>query len=125
MAILDRDTVINYSKIKIALELAELSCKVSFNPNGNYDECWTNLFSRYLATTMIEGTDGQTLSAKDRQCIINKLSQGLPRTSPSVVIEECSYPAINLFPNNNLYPCYLGDAFPNNNLYPDNNLYPQ
>ena len=77
MPILDRNTVLLSSKNKIAIDLADLACKVAFNPNKNYDECWAGLFARYLATTMIEDTDGQTLPATDRQCVIEKISSTL------------------------------------------------
>ena len=70
----DRDTAILASKIRLSKDVSAIACKEAFNPSKANDKEWSDLYIDYLLTMMIEDTDGQTLPAKDRQCIINKIS---------------------------------------------------
>ena len=74
MPIIDRDAAITLSNIRLCKEVSKIACKEAFNPLNDNEKEWGSLYLDYLLTKMIEDTDGQTLPAKNRQCIINKIS---------------------------------------------------
>ena len=75
MASVDRNLAITFSKEKICKDVADIACNEAFSTVSNDSiKGWGQLILRYLATSMIEDTDGQTLTAQDRECVINKIS---------------------------------------------------
>lgn len=74
MAIIDRNAAITFSKAKLCRDIADLSCREAFDPNKDYEQEWNVVLLRYMTTAMIEETDGITLSAEERQCVLNFIS---------------------------------------------------